>query len=158
MILKILIFAVAIFFFSLSYAFPFPGKVIKIADGDTVTVLTSDYKQVKVRLYGMDAPEKKQPYGSVSKKALSGLVAGKEVDVEDCGVDRYRRVVGIIHHDGINVNRAMVELGFAWVYPQYCKKSFCKDWYQLQKQAKTAQRGLWKDERSTPPWKWRKRK
>ena len=113
MILKLLIFAVAIFFFSLSYAFPFPGKVVKIADGDTITVLTPDYKQVKIRLYGIDAPEKKQPYGNASKRALSDLVAGKEVEVEDCGIDRYRRVVGIIHHDGVNINEAMVEVGLA---------------------------------------------
>lgn len=134
-----------ILFFLVSPVYPFQAKVVKIADGDTVTVLTTNYEQIKIRLYGIDAPEKKQAFGNVSKQALSGLIAGKEVEIEDCGVDRYRRVVGIIHHDGVNINEAMVEVGLAWVYPQYCKKPFCKDWYTLQKQAKKDGQGLWRD-------------
>lgn len=158
LVIKQLLLTTFILLVFIPLAYPFPGKVVKIADGDTVTILTSDYKQIKIRLYGIDAPEKKQAFGNVSKQALSGLIAGKEVEVEDCGIDRYRRVVGIIHHGGININEVMIEQGLAWVYPQYCKKPFCKTWYRLQGQARKEGLGLWKDAHPVAPWKWRKRK
>ena len=85
---------VSSFVSSTSFARTIEGKVIKIADGDTITVLDSDNEQHRVRLAGIDAPEKKQPFGNASKKRLSELVGGKEVRVEFEKYDRYGRIVG----------------------------------------------------------------
>lgn len=86
--------------FSLFLAFPtalsfaWGGKVVGVSDGDTVTVLSSSHEQIRVRLYGIDAPESEQPFGTKSKQSLSGLLFGKTVEVDEVDVDRYGRVVG----------------------------------------------------------------
>jgi len=77
--------------------FAFNGKVVSIHDGDTITVL-SGKEQIKVRLYGIDAPEKKQDYGQRSKQFLASLIAGQVIEVEPKGKDRYKRTLGIIYH------------------------------------------------------------
>lgn len=88
------------------------GKVIRVADGDTITVLTEGHQQVKVRLYGIDAPEHKMPYGRNSGDALKSLVAGEDVLVKILDTDRYGRVVGLVEtEDGTEVNRQMVREG-----------------------------------------------
>ena len=96
----------------------FQGKVVSIADGDTVTVLRGT-EQVKVRLDGIDAPEKNQSFGTKSKDALAGLVFGKTVTVQSEGTDRYGRTLGVISVGGTNVNQRMVSGGWAWHYKQY---------------------------------------
>jgi micrococcal nuclease len=95
------------------------GKIVGITDGDTVTLLTVDNWQVKIRLAEIDTPERKQPYGSRSKQALSALVFGKQVTAKVVTVDRYGRNVARLYADGLDVNREMVKLGAAWVYRKY---------------------------------------
>ena len=96
------------------------GKVVKIADGDTLTLLV-DSKQLKIRLSDIDTPEKKQPFGTRAKQALSDLAFGKQARVVEVTVDRYGRIVGRVYIENIDVNRELVAQGFAWVYRKYSK-------------------------------------
>lgn len=104
------------------------GKVIKIADGDTLTILDRSQQQYRIRLSQIDAPEKSQAFGQQSKRSLSGMCFGKNaiVNIED--EDRYGRIVGIVVCNGINANRSQLESGMAWVYDSYllCHPESCK--------------------------------
>ena len=116
----------------------YPAKVIKISDGDTITILTQQRKQIKVRFYGIDAPELKQPYGKKSKQFLANLIAGEVVEVEENGKDRYKRTTGTIYLNGADINAQMVANGYAWAYRKFSKK------YTPQEgKAKSQKRGLW---------------
>lgn len=131
--------------------FAFSAKVIKISDGDTITVL-SGKEQTKVRLYGIDAPEKKQDYGQRSKQFLASLIAGQVVEVEPKGKDRYKRTLSIIHYKGQDINAQMVIDGYAWAYVKYSRI-----YVDQEKTARENKRGLWQSSDPTPPWEWRKR-
>ena len=134
-----------------SLLFALSGKVVSIHDGDTITVLQGK-QQIKVRLFGIDAPELKQPYGKKSKQFLANLIAGEVVEVEGNGEDRYKRTIGTIYLNGADINAQMVENGYAWAYRKFSKK------YTLQEsQAKKQRLGLWRDKEPIPPWEWRKR-
>jgi len=128
----------------------YPAKVIKISDGDTITVL-SGKEQTKVRLYGIDAPEKKQDYGQKSKQFLASLIAGQVVEVVPKGKDRYKRTLGIIHYKGQDINAQMVLNGYAWAYVKYSRI-----YVDQEKTAREKKRGLWQSSNPTPPWEWRK--
>ena len=130
--------------------FAFPAKVIKISDGDTITVL-SGKEQTKVRLYGIDAPEKKQDYGQKSKQFLASLIAGQMVEVEPKGKDRYKRTLGIIHYKEQDINAQMVLNGYAWAYVKYSRM-----YVDQEKTARENKRGLWQSSNPTTPWVWRK--
>ena len=132
------------------------GKVVKVADGDTITILTPQNKQVKIRLYGVDTPERKQPYSKKAGQFTSSLVAGKDVHVEVYDTDRYGRKVGVVYVGNTNVNQEVVRAGFAWQYRKYCKAPFCSDWLTLEKKAREAKIGLWVDPKPMQPWEWRK--
>ncbi|MDG1687432.1 MAG: thermonuclease family protein [Gammaproteobacteria bacterium] len=129
------------------------GKVVKIADGDTLTILTSTNQQVKVRLAGIDTPERKQPFGNRAKQALSSLAFQKQALVEIETKDRYGRTVGVVFVDGLNVNHELVKQGIAWVYRKYTSD---KRLYALESEAKQSKRGLWLQENPIPPWEWRR--
>jgi micrococcal nuclease len=132
------------------------GKVVGVTDGDTITVL-QEKNPIKVRLYGIDCPEKRQAFGTRAKQFTSDLVFGKMVDVETVDVDRYKRTVGIVRlPDGTVVNQEIIRAGYAWVYARYCKKSICLEWKTLESEAASEKRGLWKDEKPVPPWEWRR--
>lgn len=129
-----------------------PAKVIKISDGDTITILTQQHEQIKVRLYGIDAPELKQPYGKKSKQFLANLIAGKVVEVDENGKDRYKRTIGTIYLDGKDINAQMVANGYAWAYRKFSKKYTAQE-----SKAKSQKLGLWQDKEPIPPWEGRKR-
>ena len=131
----------------------FTGKVVKIADGDTLTVLDRDNVQHKIRLSGIDAPEKSQTFGTKAREALASKVFGKEVliAVEDHR-DRYGRELGDIFFDHRSVNTEMVQEGFAWRYVRYDKSGTYID---AEKDAREHKRGLWADPNPVPPWEWR---
>jgi endonuclease YncB( thermonuclease family) len=133
------------------------GKIVGITDGDTVTILTVDNWQVKIRLAEIDTPERKQPYGSRSKQALSDLVFGKQVTAKVVTVDRYGRNVARLYVDGLDVNREMIRLGAAWVYREY---NTDKSLLDIEAEARTAKRGLWAlaEAEQVPPWEWRRKK
>jgi micrococcal nuclease len=115
------------------------GKVVRIADGDTITVLV-DRKQVKVRLSAFDAPERGQDFSQRSRQALADLVFGKEVSTETHGKDRYVRVIGDVYVGGKPVNEIMVRQGWAWNFVKYSKSPRLSE---LERQARLERRGLW---------------
>ena len=127
------------------------GKVVRIADGDTVTVLVGG-NQVRVRLFGIDAPERGQDYSRKSSEALADLVFGKEVRVVVHDKDRYGRTVGDIHIGNTLVNEKMVKDGWAWNYARY---SHSKHYAELEREAREAKRGLWAEKSPIPPWEYR---
>jgi len=132
------------------------GKVVSIADGDTLTMLVNKV-QYKIRLAEIDTPEKKQPYGTRARRALSEIVFGKEISVDVHTVDRYGRTVARVYVDGMDVCAELVRQGMAWVYRKYAND---ESLYKLEKEAKNAGRGLWSlpENQRVPPWEWRQRK
>jgi endonuclease YncB( thermonuclease family) len=128
------------------------GTVVGISDGDTLTVLSTEKRQVKIRLAEIDAPESKQAFGTQSKKSLSDLCFKKPVVVDDHSTDKYKRTLGRITCDGIDANAEQVKRGMAWAYKQYLTDQSIAD---LEEQAKLAGAGLWADENPTPPWEFR---
>ena len=131
--------------------FALPGKVVSIHDGDTITMLQNK-TQIKVRLFGIDAPELKQPYGKKSKQFLANLIAREVVEVDENGKDRYKRTLGIIYYKGQDINAQMVLNGYAWAYVKYSRI-----YVDQEKTARENKRGLWQSSNPTPPWEWRKR-
>lgn len=129
------------------------GKVVNIADGDSFTLLTDGKMQVRIRMHGIDAPEKGQPYSQVSKQFLNSLLVNQKVNVEVRNKDRYRRVVGMVYVNGKNINEIMIAEGYAWHYLKYDKN---KAWISLQEKAKIEKKGLWKDNHPIEPWNYRK--
>lgn len=129
------------------------GRVVGVADGDTLTVLDAEYQQHKIRLAGIDAPEKAMPFGQMGKQKLSEMCFGKEATVSVVNTDKYGRTVGDVHCDGLHANEEMVRGGYAWVYRHY-DKGF-ESFYPLEQAAKEAGLGLWADADPTPPWQWR---
>ena len=105
--------------FPASQAATITGKVVAVADGDTITVLDANKVQHKIRLGGIDAPEKAQPYGQTSKQSLSDLVYGKTVMVDTDKTDRYGREVGKVLVDGVDANLEQLKRGMAWHYKAY---------------------------------------
>lgn len=133
----------------------YSGKVVGVSDGDTLTILTAEKQQVKVRLGEIDTPESGQPYGERAKQALSALAFGKAARVVVQDTDRYGRIVGRVYVGETDVNAELVKQGAAWVYRQYVKD---QSLYQLEEQAKRAKRGLWALPESDrcAPWDWRR--
>ena len=139
-----------------SFADQLVGKVIKVTDGDTVNVLTSDNEIHKIRLSGIDAPEKKQAFGNRSKLALAELIDGKTVSVEYNKLDRYQRVVGKITFNGQDVNLHQIKLGLAWHYKKYEKEQDVEDrsiYANAEYQAQRDKVGLWYDANPIAPWR-----
>ncbi|HPI00307.1 MAG TPA: thermonuclease family protein [Chitinophagaceae bacterium] len=133
------------------------GKVVGITDGDTFKLLTADNKQIKVRLYGIDCPEKKQDFGQVAKQFLSDQIFGKQVEVENKNIDRYGRTIGMVFTDNhINVNEALLKVGLAWHYSDYDKNH--PAWGSLEKQAREKKIGLWSQPNPIAPWNYRRQK
>lgn len=130
----------------------FAGPVIAILDGDTIDVLI-DRQPVRVRLAQIDAPEKRQAFGTRSRQALSALVFRQSVTVADAGRDRYGRVLGTVYVSGVNVNAEMVRQGMAWVYRQYATD---RSLFALENEARAGRRGLWADPSPVPPWQFRR--
>ncbi len=139
---------------SSAFAGTITGVVVGVHDGDTLTLLTAAKEEVKVRLWGIDAPEMGQAFGKNSKESLSDLTFKKSAAVEEKGKDRYGRVIGIVLVSGKNVNLLQVETGMAWWYRDYAKKA--KDLEDAQDAARTKRLGLWADKSPVPPWQWRK--
>lgn len=131
------------------------GKVVAISDGDTFRLLTEEKQTVRVRLHGIDAPEKGQDFSTQSKQALSELIFGKEVRLEQKDKDRYGRVVAIVYCNGLNVNEEMLRRGLVWHYKEYDEK---EAWAQLEQKARRNKTGLWRQPEPTPPWVFRKEK
>jgi endonuclease YncB( thermonuclease family) len=136
----------------------FEAEVIGVMDGDTIKVLTSDKREIKIRFEHIDAPEKKQAFGQVCKSMLSDMIYGKTVFVRSQKrPDRYGRMIAEVfmcEASKESVNMAMVRGGCAWHY-----KAFSKDstYAEAERIARESRAGLWRDSDPVEPWKWRKK-
>ncbi|MBI4056439.1 MAG: thermonuclease family protein [Elusimicrobia bacterium] len=135
----------------------FSGVVVSIQDGDTIGVLreiAGDKQEVRIRLYGIDCPEKSQPFGNRAKEFTSDLSWAKNVTVHVKDVDRYGRLVAeVILPDGRSLNQELVREGYAWWYQHFAPKN--KELDSLQKEARKSKKGLWSIPNPTPPWDFR---
>lgn len=134
------------------------GKVVAVADGDTVTVLVDGHRQVHVRIAGIDAPEKKQAFGQRAKQSMSECAFGKEVVVEWKKIDRYGRTVGKVSADGVDCGLRQIETGLAWHYKAYAKEQTVEDraaYSDAETGAVARKTGLWSDVSPIPPWDFR---
>lgn len=145
------------------------GKVVGVSDGDTITVLSDGNKSEKVRLVGIDAPEKRQPYGEKSKLNLSSLVFSKSIDVEWSHRDRYGRIIGKVlvpkedctslRCPTLDAGLVQIRDGFAWHYKQYQSEQTAQDrtlYSKVEAEARQKKTGLWNAPNPTPPWLYRK--
>ena len=139
----------AIFIFSLSIiAVAVSGKVIRVSDGDTILIQSGSQK-IRVRMYGIDAPELKQKYGEESKKYLEKSIMDKNVDIKVINQDQYGRKVGKVFYKNKDINLEMLETGNAWFYEYHAKHE--KDYRKAFKNAKEQKLGLWKDKNPQNP-------
>jgi len=134
------------------------GTVTKIVDGDTIDVQLSS-GPIRVRLHGIDTPERGQPWGKEATAALTALVQGKEVEIDPIEQDRYERMIGIIYRGSLNVNLELVKRGHAWAYRQYMRKADSAPCIN-EAAARTAKKGLWAQpkDRRVAPWEWRRKR
>jgi micrococcal nuclease len=132
------------------------GKVVKIADGDTFTLLTANKQQVKVRLHGIDCPERAQDFGQVARQKLSDLIFGQQVRVVEKDVDRYKRTVAIVYTaDNHCVNEELLRAGLAWHYAEYDDNP---EWAALEEEARNKRVGIWSHPRPVRPSEYRSNK
>lgn len=129
------------------------GRVIKVYDGDTLTLMIDGKKQ-KVRLAEIDAPEMEQPYGPEAGEFARALLLGKDIQVEVRYYDYYRRIIGFVWVDDVNVNEELVRRGYAWWYQYYSESETLA---ALQREARAGRRALWADADPEPPWDYRRR-
>ena len=128
------------------------AKVDRVIDGDTIVLMDRS----RVRLEGIDAPERDQPYGPVATTALEYMV-GRAIYYVETDEDRYERMLATLYHskEGYNINASLVCAGFAWWYERYAPDNQLLE--GCQKEAREAPKGLWEDEDPMPPWEWRRR-
>lgn len=130
------------------------GRVVKVSDGDTLTVLDAHRQEHKIRLDTIDAPESKQDFGQKAKQALNAWVAQKDVEVRYTKRDQYGRILGTVLLNGADINLHLVREGYAWIYLNKTKKQVYQQALQV---AQREKRGLWGDSKKPqPPWEWRR--
>jgi len=145
------------------------GIVSKVSDGDTVHITDPLGTKVKVRLYGIDAPETEksnkktgriskpgQPYGEEAYQALRSMIYRKQVKLEIMDIDRYKRAVGIVWLNGKNINQEIVAEGYAWAYRQYLDRPHASEYTQAEELARSKKLGLWQQNNPQPPWEFRR--
>ena len=133
--------------------FALEGRVVKVYDGDTITLLDKDMQQHRIRFYGIDAPEKSQSFGKRSQENLANMIAGKMVNVDVQAEDRYGRSVGIVYLDDVDINKRQVADGYAWAYMQYGGEIYKND----ELKAREKKLGIWTDPNIEMPSEYRKR-
>lgn len=131
-------------------------QVRKIIDGDTIMVATA-VEDVKVRLWGIDTPEYRQPYSQAAKKVTRKLLQNATVDLLVKDLDDYGRMVAVVNMEGgESVNELLVKSGYAWVHIYYCKEPVCDRWKALEKEARANRLGLWQEAEPVAPWVWKR--
>jgi len=129
------------------------GKVVKVTDGDSITLLTEGNKQVKIRLNGVDCPERGQDFGTKATNFTRDLCAGKYVVVDSIGIDRYKRVLGVVWVDSVNVNEELLINGLAWRY----KYNKSQHYLELEQGARKKKINIWSMKNPVAPWDFRKK-
>lgn len=133
-----------------------PLHVSQIFDGDSFDAQYNGEK-IRIRLYGIDSPEKKQTYGTQSRKALQEILDNNPLAfVDTLYHDPYGRAVSIVYFEHTNIQEMLLQNGETWVYTQFCDTTICDKWKNLQKQAKKENKGLWQNKNPLPPWQWRR--
>lgn len=155
--LLLVIAAALILIIAPAFADPISARVVGVHDGDTITVLTPDKRQIKIRFAEIDAPELSQPYGKKAKQRLSLMVFGKEVSITPVTTDKYRRIVARVYQGDRDINLAMVQSGAAWAYRKYLTDPAFLEAEDIARNART---GLWalQPDQIMPPWEWRRAK
>jgi endonuclease YncB( thermonuclease family) len=131
---------------------PVEWRVVNVADGDTITCLDEGNTQHRVRLQGIDAPERGQPFGNVARDRMATLAKGKTATIYAHGNDRYGRVLATVEIEGDDLGRKLVAEGLAWHYVRYSDDQALA---AAERDARAAGRGLWADAHPVPPWEWR---
>jgi endonuclease YncB( thermonuclease family) len=158
--MKKLILVLFLFLSNFAYAKTIEGLVVGVADGDTITVLDQQKNTYKIRLQGIDAPEKKQAFGEKSKQSLHDLVHSKQVRIEYDKEDKYGRIVGKVTVDDVDVCLQQLLLGMAWHYKKYQNEQSVSDralYSDTELKSKSLKLGLWTDDTPMPPWEFRKK-
>lgn len=137
------------------------GIVRAVYDGDTLLLATREQSRLKVRLYGIDAPETAkpgmpgQPFGTVARRTLMYKVLGRQVSAEVMDADQYQRVVAVIRCSGRDINREMAAEGMAWAYRQYLHGPYASSYADAEASARARHKGLWSETNPLPPWEFR---
>lgn len=145
------------------------GVAVKISDGDTFQLRDILGTKVKVRLYGIDAPETEkrnkrtgliskegQPFGEEASDALRDKIFLQPVRIEVMAIDRHKRLVALVKNQGRDINMELVAEGYAWAYRKYLTSPYASDYIGLEEQARKQRRGLWQQNNPLPPWDFRK--
>lgn len=132
----------------------YPARVVAIADGDTCTVVAADRQPIKIRLAGIDTPERSQPFGPQAKQALSSKISNRIVDVQAQTTDRYNRIVADLYLGKRWINLELIRDGWAWHYKQYSSDPRLA---QSEQSARRQHKGLWRAPEPMPPWRYRNR-
>lgn len=137
------------------------GMVRAVYDGDTVLLTTREESRLKVRLYGIDAPETQKPdkpgqaYGAISRRTLMYKVMGRRVTAELVDIDKYKRAVAVIRYSGRDINREMVSEGMAWAYRQYLQGAYASEYIEAENLARSRRAGIWREPNPQPPREFR---
>jgi len=137
------------------------GMVRAVYDGDTVLLTTREESRLKVRLYGIDAPETKkpdrpgQPFGDISRRTLMYKIMGRRVTAEIVDIDQYKRAVAVIRYEGRDINREMVAEGMAWAYRPYLQGPYESEYIASETRARSRRAGIWREPNPLPPWEFR---
>ena len=154
-----LIFAALLASVGLANAEVLVGQVVGVSDGDTITLISADKSQHKIRLAGIDAPEKAQAFGQASKQSLAEMVFNKKVSVLWTKRDRYHRLIGKVLIDDMDVCLEQIKRGMAWHYKKYQNEQSLTDrelYSSTEIKVKNSKLGLWKDVETIPPWEFRR--
>lgn len=134
------------------------GRVIRVADGDTITIQAPDGQQHKIRLNGIDSPEIGQDFGQASKRHLTKRILDREVTVSWRKIDRYGRLVAKVTIGELDVNLEQLRAGMAWYFRKYAGDVAPEDrpiYEKVESAARSERRGLWEQSNPTPPWEYR---
>jgi len=137
------------------------GVVRAVYDGDTVLLATREESRLKVRLYGIDAPETPkpgtpgQPFAEIARRTLMFKIMGRTVSAEIMDSDQYHRAVAVIRYNGRDINRDMVAEGMAWAYRHYLSGPYASEYIDAEERARARHKGLWRDANPLPPWEFR---
>ena len=132
----------------------FSADVVKVIDGDSLEVRCQG-RMLRVRLFGVDAPEWQQEFSHQAKEFTRQRVEGQRVELRPRDWDQYGRLVAEVQVGRDSLNEELLREGLAWVHIYYCKEPICRKWRQLEKEARMARRGLWENDHPVPPWKWK---